>query len=123
MIELLIAAGIQLFGVTLAGCLQLFLKKSAMQEHDRFWKRYFNWKVLLSYCGMLISVFCTIIALRFFPLSMVAIWSAYSQVLVFLLSAIILKEKITKRKVLGLIIIIIGIVTFFADSLITLSNI
>ena len=111
--EFFFAVSIQLLGITIAGSCQLLLKTSALQKHDVFFRRFFNWRVILAYGGILVSTLFSAISLRILPLSMTAVWNAYSQILVFALSVSILDEKITKRSIIGLAIIVVGIVVFY----------
>lgn len=110
--EFLIAAGIQLFGVTIAAFSQLFLKTSANKTYTSWWRQLVNWRVILAYAVFLVSTLCSLFALRVLPLTFSGLWSAFSQLLVFTLSILVLKEKVTKRAVIGVAIIVVGIFVF-----------
>ncbi len=106
------AIAIQLFGVTVASVSQLLLKNSAISTHKKWWHQFVNVRVIASYGAMLFSILCSSISLKVLPLSMTPVFTAYGQVLVYILSIIILKERVTRRSVLGLSLIIIGILLF-----------
>ena len=99
-----------LLSVLIACFSQLFLKKEALKEHPTFLSQYLNLLVIMAYILMLISNICSLIAFRKVPLAISPIADATSQIITVALSAIFLKEKITKKKLLGLLIIVIGIV-------------
>ena len=88
---------------------QILLKQSSNIKYENKIREYLNFRVILSY-GMfflilLLNTWCyTKVEMRYGPVIDTA---AY--VFVLLLSRLILKEKITKGKILGNLIIITGI--------------
>ena len=91
---------------------QILLKQSSNIKYENKIREYLNFRVILSY-GMfflilLLNTWCyTKVDMRYGPLIDTA---AY--VFVLLLSRLILKEKITKSKILGNLIIITGILIY-----------
>ncbi len=106
------AALIQILGVTVASVSQLLLKNSAISRHGRWWHQFLNIRVMVSYGAMLFSILCSSLALTVLPLSMTPVFTAYGQILVYMLSIIVLKERVTRRSVMGLMLITIGILLF-----------
>ena len=72
------------------------------ENHERFF----------AYFMFFSAIICTMLAYKYIPLSMGPILESMGYIFVAIFSYYLLKEKITKRKLLGLIIIIIGIVIF-----------
>ena len=104
--------GIAIFlgSVLVASISQIMLKKSANQKYDRWIDEYLNFRVIFAYGLFFLSSLLTVYAYKFVPLSMGPVLEASGYVFVAVMGYFILKEKIGKRKLLGLIIIIAGIV-------------
>jgi drug/metabolite transporter (DMT)-like permease len=107
-----IGIGMILVSNIIAGFSQILLKQSAKKEYTIWWKSYINPKVITGYALLLGTTVFGVLALRFIPLSVSAAFAASGQIIVPALSAIFLKEKISKRKRTGMAIIVIGIVVF-----------
>lgn len=99
-----------LFSVFIASASQILLKKSANQEHGSFIKEYLNWRVIIAYGLLFLSSFVTIIAYKGVPYSMGPVLEATGYIWVAVLGYFILKEKIGKKKLLGLVFIILGVI-------------
>ena len=99
-------------GTFLTAVYQILLKQSSNIKYENKIREYLNFRVILSY-GMfflilLLNTWCyTKVEMRYGPVIDTA---AY--VFVLLLSRLILKEKITKGKILGNLIIITGILIY-----------
>lgn len=113
MYDLLIHALVMVFGVVIAGVSQLLLKSAAQRTYKNWIYQYLNIRVILGYGIMVASTLCTVIAYRVLPLSMAPACDAFGQVVVAFLSWLILKEKITRKKLIGLVIMLVGILLFF----------
>ena len=98
-----------LFSVLVSSCSQIILKKSANNQHDSKLKEILNPMVAGAYICFLGSSLLTTLAYRGIPLSMGPVLEATSYIYIVLLSRVFLKEKITKRKLMGNLLIIIGI--------------
>lgn len=98
-----------LLSVLIAAVSQIILKKSADKHYDSIVKEYLNPKTILAYGMFFISSLVTVLAYRGVPLSLGPVLEASGYIYVAILGAIFLKEKISKRKLVGLIIIILGI--------------
>lgn len=109
----LICAFVMTFGVIIAGFSQIILKQAAQKKYSHWIFQYLNVRVILGYGIMVASTLCTVYAYRTIPLSMAPAWDALGQVVVVGLSYWILGEKISKKKLIGIAIIILGILIFF----------
>ena len=91
---------------------QVLLKQSASKEHKNQIREYLNWRVLLAYVIFFGVLLVNTYAYTKVDMKYGAVIDAFSYVFVLLLSFWILKEKITKGKVIGNVIIIIGIIVY-----------
>lgn len=98
--------------VTIASLSQVFLKKSASQEHSSFIKEYLNPYVIIGYLMLFCSMMLTIYVFTKLPFMSIPIIESLGYVLVMIFGLIFFKEKITRRKLLGMVIIIAGIVVY-----------
>lgn len=101
-----------LCSVFIASLSQLLLKKSALKSYDSLIKEYMNPYVIIGYGMLFLSMFLTIFAYKGVDLKLGPVIESTSYLYVAILSAIFLKEKITHRKLLGLLVIFSGIVIF-----------
>ena len=101
-----------LISVFISSVSQIILKKSADIKYESRIKEYLNAKVILAYGLFLGSSLLTVLAYKGVPLSMGPILEATGYIWVSLLGMLILKERITKKKLLGLLVIVVGIVLF-----------
>ena len=106
--------GIAIFlgSVLVASISQIMLKKSADRKYDRWIDEYLNFRVIFAYGLFFLSSLLTVYAYKFVPLSLGPVLEASGYVFVSVMGYFILKEKIGKRKFLGLVVIIAGIVIF-----------
>lgn len=103
---------IYLAGVFVSAIAQILLKKSAGKTYENKIREYLNPYVIISYSIFLGATFCTIFAYTEIPLSFGPILAASEYIFVAVLSKLILKEKINKKKLLGLAVICLGIIVF-----------
>ena len=106
--------GIAIFlgSVLVASISQIMLKKSADRKYYRWIDEYLNFIVIFAYGLFFLSSLLTVYAYKFVPLSLGPVLEASGYVFVSVMGYFILKEKIGKRKFLGLVVIIAGIVIF-----------
>ncbi len=88
---------------------QLLLKQSAGRTYKSVIYEYLNWRVITAY-----GIFVGVLLLNTYAYTHVdmkygAVIDTFSYVFVMLLSYLILKEKFTKRKVLGNLLIMTGV--------------
>ena len=101
-----------ILSVFIASTAQILLKISAGQPHDSRIKEYLNPYVVTGYVLMLASTVLTMLALRTVPLSWSPVLESLSYIFVAVMGYFILKERSGKRKKIGFIIILFGIIIF-----------
>lgn len=101
-----------LASVFISSVSQVFLKKSAGQQHGSVLKEYLNPRVMTAYGIFLVSTFLTMFAYRYVPLSMGPILEATGYIWVTILSLFWLREPVRKMKWIGLAVILAGIIVF-----------
>jgi multidrug transporter EmrE-like cation transporter len=99
-------------GTFIASCSPIILKKAAGLEYKGFWDQYLNRRVIGAYILLFISSFFPILAFRGIPMNFGPILESSGYLFVSILSLIFLKEKISKKTLMGLGIIIAGIVVY-----------
>lgn len=100
------------FGVFISSVSQIILKKAAQKEYPNKLREYLNARVIFAYIIFFGATLCSIWAYTVIPLSLGPILESAGYIFVAVLSWLFLKEKITKKKMLGLSIIIIGIIIY-----------
>ena len=103
---------IAVVSVTIAGFSQILLKKGAMRPHKSILDDYLNVPVISGYALMFTSVLATMFAYRGVRYMTIQIIESLGYILVPVLSYIFFKEKFTRTKVIGIIIIIAGIAVY-----------
>lgn len=100
---------IYVFSVFISSISQIILKKSADKKYDSKLKEYLNPLVIIAYGIFFLATLVTIYAYKGIPLSLGPILETTGYLWVSLLGYFILKEKISRRKILGLAVVIVGI--------------
>ncbi len=103
-----------ILSVTVASFSQILLKKGALQKYDSFIREYLNVWVITGYLLMFASVFLTMIVYRGMDFMNVPVLEAIGYVLVPVLSYFFFKEALTRRKILGIASILVGIIIYYA---------
>lgn len=101
-----------LFGVFISSLSQIILKKSANTKYSSKIKEYLNPSVIFAYIIFFGATLCSLLAYTVIPLSFGPIFESAGYIFVAVLSRLFLKEKISRKKVLGLSVIIIGIIIY-----------
>lgn len=108
----MIFSGVFLLSVFISSVSQILLKKSADKTYDSKIKEYLNPLVIVAYgmffCSMLITMYCY----RFVDVSAGPILESAGYIFVAVLGFIFLKEGFTKKKVIGMIVLMCGIALF-----------
>ncbi len=110
--ELLLYAGLLLFGVFLSAVSQVMLKKAALKEYSSKIKEYLNPLVILAYVIFVGTTLISVYAYRVVPLSLGPILEATSYIYVTIFGIVIFRESINVRKISGLLLIIAGIAVY-----------
>lgn len=101
-----------LVSVLISSVSQIILKKSANVNYESVVKEYLNPFVIIAYIIFFASTLLTTFAYRGVPLSLGPVLEATGYVYVAILGTLILKERMTKKKIVGNLLIIIGILVF-----------
>lgn len=101
-----------LLGTFLASVSQVMLKKAALRSYDTKLQEYLNPLVIVAYIIFFGTTFLSIFAYRGIPLSMGPVLEATSYIYVTIFGVTIFKEKINRRKLLALVLIIGGILVY-----------
>ena len=105
--ELQIYICILIVSVFVASLSQILLKISANKTYRDRLHEYLNPYVITGYGLLFLSTLLTMVALKKVPLSL-----SSSYIFVSLMGYLVLKERFTKRKLLGLLVILVGILVF-----------
>lgn len=89
---------------------QIILKMSTQEQHENILKEYLNFKVIFAYSIFFCSSLLTIYAYKYVPLSLGPILESSGYIFVTVLGYFCLHETIGKKKILGMICILSGIV-------------
>lgn len=103
---------ILLFGVFIGAVSQVMLKKAAQKTYDAPLKEYLNPLVIFAYVLFVGTTFLSVIAYRGIPLSMGPILEATSYLYVTAFGVTVFHEKMNRKKLLALALIIFGIVIY-----------
>ncbi len=104
--------GVMFFGVFIAGIAQILLKKAAGHEHKSWLGQYLNRYVVSGYTIMVLSTVCTLVAMKQVPLSTTPVWNSFGIIWATLWGVTIFNEKMSRRKIWGIALIILGIILF-----------
>lgn len=103
---------ILVISVLIASFTQVLLKKSAEKKYDSPIKEYLNPYVICGYGMMFLSMCITILSYSGLEYTNVPVIESSGYVFVMLLGCVFFKEKITKQKLLGMAVIVLGIVIY-----------
>lgn len=103
---------IWMFSVFISSVSQVMLKIAANRTYDKKIKEYVNPIVITAYGIFFVSTLLTMYALKFVPLTMSPIIESTSYIFVPVLGVFMLREKISRRRWLGMGIMLVGIFVF-----------
>lgn len=112
MSELAVFSCIMIISALISSVSQVMLKKSAQKTYESRLKEYLNPFVIVAYALFFGCTLISMYALKVVPLSMAPILEATGYIFVSILSFIFLKERMTKRQLLGMGLIILGIIVY-----------
>lgn len=101
-----------LLSVLISAISQIMLRKSAVKKYNSKIYEYVNPLVIGAYAIFLGATFLTMIAYRVVPLSWGPVLETSGYIFVGVLSYLLLNEKLSGRKLLGMTLIIGGIVAY-----------
>ena len=104
---------VALLSVVIASFSQVMLKLGAGKTYSSKIREYLNFYVISGYGMLFVSMVLTIVAYSHLSYLSVPVVEAVGYVLVPVLSYFIFREKLSKRKVLGIACILLGIVIYY----------
>ena len=100
------------FSVFVASVSQTLLKWESGRTHRDLLREYINPGVIGGYGLLALSMLLTMFAYKKLPLSMSPAFEGFSYVFVTILGAAVFHERVTKKKLLALGLILLGIAVF-----------
>lgn len=100
--------------VVVAAFSQVLLKKSAGKVYPSIIREYLNIHIIAGYALMILSTLLTIAAYKKVDFKNGPVVESLGFIFVMVLSWVFFQEKITKRKLLGNLLILVGIVVFYS---------
>ena len=98
-------------GAFITALSQILLKTQANTTGKKgFFSKFLNLRVIAAYGLLFLTLAINQIALRYVPLSVMPCITATSFIWVFVMGALLLKERVSRRKVLGVAVIILGVI-------------
>lgn len=101
-----------LFSNFIGAVSQILLKKAASKNYKSFLAEYLNSKVIIAYFIFFLAVFIDLTALKIVPASYIPIIETSSYIFTIILSRLVFKDIITKKQILAMSFIIIGIIVY-----------
>lgn len=102
--------------MTLSGAMGAYFFKKGAVKLNGLVSLFTNWNIYLGGTLYVIAALLNIVALKFLDYSIVVPLTSMTYIWSMLISNIMLKEKITKNKITGMIMIIIGLVLIAVES-------
>lgn len=99
-----------LISVIIASLSQILLKKAADTNTNGFLRKFLNFKVISAYILLFASMFVNTFVLQKLDLKYIPCITATSFLWILIFSNLFLGEKPTKNKVIGIILIMIGVI-------------
>ena len=100
------------FSVFIASVSQTLLKREAGRAHKNLVREYLNPGVIGGYGLLALSMLLTMFAYRKLPLSMTPAFESFSYIFVTIFGVTVFHERVSKKKLLALAIILAGILVF-----------
>ncbi len=104
---------ILILSIFVASVSQVLLKKSSLKKYDSLIREYLNIYVITGYMLLLLSTVLTVVALKGMDYKNVPITESLGYIIIMILSYLFLSERITKKKIIGNIIILAGVVIYY----------
>ncbi len=112
MSDLFLFSGIMLISVFASSVSQIMLKKASEKVYMSRLKEYLNFMVIFAYILFFASTMITVLSLKYLPLSFAPVLEAAGYIYVAVLSRIFLQERLKRKQIMGMLLIICGIVIY-----------
>lgn len=110
--DVFIGSTLVLASSMIAAFSQVLLKKAAGKKYSSRLRSYLNPLVIFAYMLFFATTLFSVTALRFIPLTLSAALAASAQIFVPVMSRFFLRENISRRKWVGMTVIVLGMVIF-----------
>ena len=100
------------FGVFVSAIAQVMLKKSAQEQHESVLGEYLNFRVICAYAIFFSATLLSVLSYRGIPLSMGPLLDATGYLYVTIFGVTIFHEKMTKKRLAALALIVCGIAVY-----------
>lgn len=100
------------FGVFVSAIAQVMLKKSAQEQHESVLGEYLNFRVIFAYTIFFSATLLSVLSYRGIPLSMGPLLDATGYLYVTIFGVTIFHEKMTKKRLAALALIVCGIAVY-----------
>ncbi len=107
--RLIVYASVMLLDIFISSISQVMLKKAAQKEYKNVIEEYMNPLVIGAYSLFVLATFMTIFAYKVVPLSLGPILESTGYIYVTIVGIKIFHEKMDKKKIIALAIILVGI--------------
>ena len=102
-------AALIVFSSFISAYSQVLLKKAAMKHYDSRLREYLNWPVIIAYAIFVAAALMTVYSYRGVEVSQGTLLETTGYIFVFAFDVMIFHEKMTRRKILGTLLIIAGV--------------
>lgn len=110
--DMALSVAVLFVSVILSAFAQILLKKSALKQHASRLGEYFNLLVISGYGIFFFAILLDMIALRTVPVSYLPVIETSSYVFVLFFSRIFLGERLAKRQLTAILVILCGIALY-----------
>lgn len=101
-------------GTFISSVSQVILKKSANKKYDSVIREYLNLPVIVAYAIFFAATLLSLLAYKVIPLSMGPVLESTSYLFVTFFGVTIFEERLNTRKLIALLLIILGIAVYSA---------
>lgn len=112
----MVCIGIMVVNAFLSACSQILLKKSSLDKHSSLWQEYINWRVMTAYLIYVYVLLSNAFAYQGVAYKYGSIIGTASYFFLMLLSKLMLKETISRKTIIGNIIIVTGMIVYACKS-------
>lgn len=110
-----LCVGIMIVNAFFSAFSQILLKKSTMVSHENMIREYLNWRVIIAYGIFVLVLLTNAYAFQGIEYKYGSIIGALTYIFLMILSKIILKERISKKVIIGNMMIITGILIYSSN--------
>ena len=110
--EILLFSIVMVIAVFVSSCSQIILKRAASKIYRSKIAEYLNFRVIFAYGLFGMAALVNMYVLRHLPISLAPILESTGYIFVAVLGFWFLREKLKKRQLIGMALILVGIIIF-----------